>query len=205
MGKRKPDQVITHRIELQETERATLEAALAGRFVTNAIGSVGAVFPGIGAALSPFSGVLTALGALWIADRSIDEIKETLEKVTESAVDFLWPRLDDSQDMYMVIPSWLHAQSSWHRALAQGGELRENLAEQNAWPFLQNKVREFFNHAQSLMDAGGRQWAEYSSEPAAIRWTQFYSTKAYLNDIKNYTVGGGSSGSPYNPFNWIPS
>ena len=81
MPKAKPDKVIVHRIELQETERATLEAALAGRFVTNAAQAGASLLSGIGAALSPFSGVLSTLAALWIADKSIEEIGQAIDYV----------------------------------------------------------------------------------------------------------------------------
>jgi len=83
MPKAKPTQVIVHRIELQETERATLEAALAGRFVTNAVSGAGAVLSGIGAALAPFTGAISALAVLWIADRSLDEILDAARKSGE--------------------------------------------------------------------------------------------------------------------------
>ena len=74
MPKAKPTQVIVHRIELQQSERDALEAALAGRFVTNAVSATGSVLTGVGNFLVPFSGVLTALAGVWIADRSIDQI-----------------------------------------------------------------------------------------------------------------------------------
>lgn len=85
MPKAKPDQVIVHRIELQETERATLEAALAGRFVTNAAQAGASLLNGVGSALAPFAGVLSALAALWIADRSIDEIVDAIQETKEAA------------------------------------------------------------------------------------------------------------------------
>ena len=83
MPKAKPTQIVVHRIELQETERAALEAALAGRFVTNAVSSVGSVLTGFGNMLVPFSGALTAIAGLWIADRSIEEIKEAIDTTVE--------------------------------------------------------------------------------------------------------------------------
>ena len=74
MPKAKPTQIIVHRIELQQSDRDTLEAALAGRFVTNAVGSVGSVLSGLGAALSPFGGALTAIATAWLADKALDEV-----------------------------------------------------------------------------------------------------------------------------------
>lgn len=83
MPKRKPSQVITHRIELQETERAALEAAMAGRFVTNAVGAVGSVFSGVGSVLAPFAGAFTAIAALWIGDRALDEVMDAAQEMGE--------------------------------------------------------------------------------------------------------------------------
>jgi len=98
MPKAKPDQVIVHRVELQETERATLEAALAGRFVTNAVSAAGGVFTGIGNMLAPLSGALTAVAAAYIAEKGISELmdaakglgeqqkQENLDSYTESGI-----------------------------------------------------------------------------------------------------------------------
>ena len=110
MPKAKPDQVIVHRIELQETERATLEAALAGRFVTNAVGAAGSVLSGIGVVLAPFSGALTALAALWIAESTWDELKE---KVLDPIVEKIrQPHIDRYAGDYSMIVAWLNAQYS---------------------------------------------------------------------------------------------
>jgi hypothetical protein len=110
MPKAKPDQVIVHRIELQETERATLEAALAGRFVTNAAMAGGNLLKGVGAALAPFSGALTALAAVWVADRTWDELKD---KVLDPIIDVIQkPHLDRYAGDYAEIVAWLNAQYS---------------------------------------------------------------------------------------------
>jgi len=110
MPKAKPDQVIVHRIELQETERATLEAALAGRFVTNAVGAAGSVLSGIGAALAPFSGAITALTAVWIGTKTWDELKQ---KVLDPIIDLLQaPVLARYAGDYQMIVAWLTAQYS---------------------------------------------------------------------------------------------
>ena len=76
MPKAKPDQVIVHRLELQQSERDAMEAALAGKFITNGISALGNVLGGLGQALSPFSGVLSAVAAVWIADQTWDQLKE---------------------------------------------------------------------------------------------------------------------------------
>ena len=110
MPKAKPDQVIVHRIELQETERATLEAALAGKFVTNAAMAAGNLLNGVGAALAPFSGVLSAMAAVWIADRSWDELKEgVLDPIVESVNQH---HIDRYAGDYAEIVAWLNASYS---------------------------------------------------------------------------------------------
>lgn len=68
-----------HRLELQETERAALEAALAGRFVTNAVSAAGSVFSGIGNMLTPFAGALTAIAGVWLADKTLDEVLDAVK------------------------------------------------------------------------------------------------------------------------------
>jgi len=108
MPKAKPDKVIVHHIELQETERATVEAALAGQFVTNAAMAGGNLLKGVGAALASFTGALTALAAVWIAERSWDELKD---KVLDPIVDYIQrPHLEMYADDYSMIVAWLNAQ-----------------------------------------------------------------------------------------------
>ena len=110
MPKAKPDQVIVHRLELQQTERDTLEAALAGQFVSNTFKAGGEVLKGIGAALAPFQGALTALAAVWIADRSWEDIKD---KVLDPIIDVIQtPILATYAPDYALIVAWLNTQYS---------------------------------------------------------------------------------------------
>jgi hypothetical protein len=83
MPKEKPSKVVVHRIELQQTERDMVEAALAGRFVTNGVHALGNVLAGFGALLSPFREVLGALAVVWIGDRTLDAIIADGEKRKE--------------------------------------------------------------------------------------------------------------------------
>jgi len=124
MPKAKPSQVIVHRIELQETERATLEAALAGRFVTNGVSAVGSVFSGIGAALAPFSGVFSALAALWIADRTIEEIQDSLPSKEDLEGRFH----EDGALLLARVAGWLHAlyaEGGWDAICPSSQEARD--------------------------------------------------------------------------------
>jgi len=72
--KAKPDSVQVVRFELQERERDLAEGLVLGNAVGNVLSGAGAIISGVGAALAPFSGALTALAAVWIADRTLDEI-----------------------------------------------------------------------------------------------------------------------------------
>jgi hypothetical protein len=108
--KAKPTQVIVHRIELQETERATLEAALAGRFVTNGVSAAGSVLTGMGNFLAPFSGAITAIAALWIAGRSWDEIMGAAGGAGSELKEYTESELTASGiPYYTAFTSWLNS------------------------------------------------------------------------------------------------
>ena len=126
MPKAKPDQVIVHRIELQETERATLEAALAGRFVTNAAQAAGNLLNGVGNALTPFAGAISALAALWIADKSIEEIIEAV-KVTKKAGEDLsdWISPEKTRSTFEYIVAYFTACDGWNGVISRGSELMD--------------------------------------------------------------------------------
>lgn len=198
--KARSTQVITHRIELQETERATLEAALAGRFLTNSVSAVGSVFSGIGSALAPFSGALTALTALWIADKSFDEVKALTKALSEKAVDVFMPQLGNAEEQYSFIVGWLEAQHSnngYNSVMSNSYEVTDHLDREGAYPFLIVRFRDFIKQVKQLYsdrhatdpdplapNPGGRRWAEFISEPPQRRWLSFYPLSAYGNDIK---------------------
>ena len=188
MPKAKPTQVIVHRIELQETERATLEAALAGRFVTNGVSAIGSVFSGLGAALAPFSGVLTALGALWIADRTLGEIQEIAEKAIETATDYIFPQMKTAQDMYMFIPGWLSSHNNhWGKMCSKSYEVDDYLREHKAYYFLFLRWKDFIAAMKTRYQAGGKDRVELERLDMAKHWISFYPTNSYLNDIKSNT------------------
>ena len=107
MPKAKPDQVIVQRIELQETERATLEAALAGNFVNGLAMAGGNLLKGVGSALAPFQGALTALAALWIADRTIDEIADVIQETTTNVKLFFNSR-EQADGTYADHVAWIN-------------------------------------------------------------------------------------------------
>ena len=120
--------MIVHRIELQETERATLEAALAGRFVTNAATATGSVFTGIGNLLKPFEGVLTAIGALWIADKGLDVVTDSIQQAWDYTQDAgsSWIANQYGGGDYEEIVAWLQSQyaiDGWDTIFSTSGKV----------------------------------------------------------------------------------
>jgi len=77
MPKAKADSVVTHRLELQETERALLEGFLIGKTVTNALAPVATL-------LAPAVG---ALAVWYTASWTKDEFVEFLDRQTENVRD----------------------------------------------------------------------------------------------------------------------
>tara|TARA_Y100001968_G_scaffold290696_1_gene294643 strand:- start:1284 stop:2003 length:720 start_codon:yes stop_codon:yes gene_type:complete len=81
MPKAKSDQVITHRIELQNTEREILETAIlanaASKTLAGVASAVGTAVSGLGQMIAPAMG---ALAAWYIADKTFDEVRELGER-----------------------------------------------------------------------------------------------------------------------------
>ena len=79
MPKRKPDTVVSHRIELQETERDLLRVYVAGN-------TAGRVLNGVGAMIAPLAPVFGAAATAWLALYSATEIKDFLDEGVISSV-----------------------------------------------------------------------------------------------------------------------
>ena len=179
MPKAKPDLVIVHRIELQQSERDAMEAALAGRFVTNGISAVGSVLGGLGAALVPFSGAITALAALWIAERTFEEVVESVKEVKEAGEDIVeWVSPSKTQQTFQYIASYLQACNGWDGLMERGSELMQHLDDVNASPILKRKLMAFIKNAKMLKKTTG-EWPHYTPEKA---WIQFYTPQEYYRD-----------------------
>lgn len=177
MPKAKPDQVIVHRIELQQSERDAMEAALAGRFITNGVTAVGAALTGLGAALAPFSGALTALATLWIADRTIDEIVESVKQIKEEAP-WEWISPSKTLDTFSYISAFMQASNGWDDFNSRTAELANELKSRNASPILEMKLQAFIKNALMTFKTTG-QWPQ---QPIAKAWNNFYSAQEYYND-----------------------
>jgi hypothetical protein len=203
MPKAKPTQVIVHRIELQQSERDALEAALLGRFATNAVSSAGHVLTGIGNLLVPFSGVLTAFGALWIGDRSLEMVREDGERrkrENERSYE------GDGADVLSMVSAYLIARYSehgWRPAPPAGGfyanfilwyrEYVENTPNDRViitqW-FGQEILAPFLRLCDERMDAD----ATPTQTPAEM-WDEWYTTEQYGRDAYYYNTRIGSKPS----------
>ena len=183
MPKSKPTQTIVHRIELQETERAALEAALAGRFVTNAVSAAGSVLSGFGQALAPFAGVLTAIGAAYIAEKGIEAAIESVGSITENAktfADFINP--SKQMEVYQYICAYLQACDGWegnpNSLRDRINQLGKDLGVKRAHPVLQAKFAAWYKRAKQYALANG----SWPQESPAQSWISFYSPQQYAAD-----------------------
>ena len=177
--------MIVHRLELQQTERDAFEAALAGRFVTNAVSAAGSVLSGIGTMLVPFSGALTAIAGLWIAEKGasalIDAAETTIE-ASDKITDFLNP--SKQQDAYQYICAFLAACSGWdgdeNSLQKKGGQIVLDLKEMNANPILLAKYQGWAKTVKFKFQKDGV-WPPMTPPQS---WKSYYPPGSYLNDIK---------------------
>jgi len=141
MPKAKPTSVVVHRIELQETERTIVETALAGQFVTNALSGVGSVLSGAASMLGPFSGAITAIAALWLADKTFEEVVDFVEDVRT-----IRSNLEQSHGIYDEIVATLTAtyETSGFEYLNSGGR-----SISDADSDTRNFIRELFDRLVS--------------------------------------------------------
>lgn len=205
---------MVHRIELQETERATLEAAIAGRFVTNGVAAAGSVLHGMGNFLAPFSGVITAIGALWIAGRTWDELSDAAKESGSEIKTGLEEELAAAGlPKYTAFTSWLNAKYAFggHNEIcsfthdAQGSSHfppgSENIAPVfvsqlgiDVPQFFAKRMHEFLAMYCSLDPTDLR-----ATDPVGL-WMSFYSTadygrEAYYYAQKQYTTTQGAAGA----------
>ena len=175
MPKAKPTSIVVHRIELQETERAALEAALAGNFVTNAVGAIGSVLSGFGQALTPFSGVLTAIGAAYIAEKSVSEIVEAAKTAAET-IPLYDPR--NQQNAYMYLVNYLKANSEWDKLGGKLTKLISDLEGMKASPLLLVKLKQWAKYVVSQKNRTG----SWPNDSPAKSFGSFYSAQDFARD-----------------------
>ena len=104
MPKAKPDQVVVHRIELQEKERDMLEAAIAGRVVRDVAVPL-AVTAGVGSAA--YIGYKAAKAAFGWTEDIVETVKEDMQTVADSFVDtpLVWDETEQKKVRDAVKPT----------------------------------------------------------------------------------------------------
>ena len=199
MPKAKPTSIVVHRIELQETERAALEAALAGNFVTNAVSAAGSVFTGIGNMLVPFSGALTAIAGLWIADRTVEEVIENIRDKGEQVKQEREESYHEKGNLNMQrFNAWLIAtyeNGGWD-AICNSSVVAEWLRDvmnplspsfMPSW-FVDICVN-FLNTICAQTDG-----MKATQNPSEL-WADYYSIEQYGNDAYYHATGGTAWGA----------
>ena len=210
MPKAKPTQVLVHRIELQETERATLEAALAGKFVTNAVSAAGGVLTGMGAALAPFAGAISALAALWIADRTLDQILDAARESGERI------KQQHEEEYHTQAGKHIGYFSAWLNANYENGGWPEICNLENVqdyltgpdgvmMPFGLNSQPQFF--IQRCMDFLNYVCAEdfdaMGQTPSEL-WAAWYTVEEYGRDAYYYSTNGSAVGGIWHTWKATP-
>ncbi len=175
MPKAKPSQIIVHRVELQETERAALEAALAGRFVTNAVSAAGSVLTGLGNALTPFAGVLTAIGAAYIAEKGISSVVDAAKTIKDT-IPMFDPRNQSSAYEYLV--NYLRANPEWDTLGSKLGQLAYDLRGQKASPLLLLKLQQWGKTVSSEYRKSGN----WPNQEPALSFLSYYTPQEFMAD-----------------------
>jgi len=214
MPKAKPTQVIVHRIELQQTERDALEAALAGKFVTNGVSAAGSVLTGIGSFLAPFGGVFTALFALWAVDKTWDaaaaagsQLKEDTIQDMESAgapcmnafASYLNSRYAlDGRAGICDTPQWRQGMLGPQNLKPSIQAHYVNLLQMKCPAFFIIQMHNFleFYCAQLSLDD------ERHQQTAVELWEQFYTIEQFGIDAYYYTQKAYTDSYP-DPFGWL--
>lgn len=209
--KARPSSVIVHRIELQETERTIVETALAGQFVTNALSGVGSVLGGFATMLGPFSGAISALAALWIADRTLDEIIEAARKSGEDIKSKHEEEYHTQASKHMeYFSAWLSAnyENGGWAAICNPENIQEYLIGDPGGvmlPFGTNNQPPFF--IQRCMDflmfvcADG--FDPLGQTPVEL-WAGWYSIEEYGRDAYYYSTNGGALSGVWHTWKSVP-
>lgn len=168
MPKSKPDQVVVHRIELQQHERETIDAFLIGKTATNALSAIGAIIGGLGPAIG-------AIVAAYIAKEGIDKFNETWQNFYRRAGDKVVEPYRKETDYYRAVTAFLMAQSSASDAEANWPDLWTQLEGSK---LVLPKVKRFVYATRN--DWKDWQWGI----EAAQKWKGFYSPSELVKDMK---------------------
>jgi hypothetical protein len=169
MPKAKPDQVVVHRIELQQHERESLDNFLIGKTVTNAVGALGSVLSGLGPAIG-------AIVAAYIAKEGIDKFNDAWKNYFTKAGAQLAEPAQDEWDYYRAVASFLMAQSSLADCEANINDLWKQL---DGSTLVKPKFKRF------VLKANTSGWADWQwGREAAMNWKAFYPPSELLEDAK---------------------
>jgi len=197
-AKPKADNIHLFRLELQQTERDALEAALAGRFVTNAVSATGNVLTGIGNALSPFSGAIQAFAVAWIAEKSVDEILDAAKNAgARQKVSNEESYHAGGQVHIQYFSAWLSSQfenGGWEAVCSP--KSRSNLAI-NRFQNLTTRAMQgpnwFFDIFLKFLDTICAQsdGMKATQNPVDL-WAEWYSVEQYGKDAYYYDTNGSA-------------
>ena len=196
MPKSKPNQVIVHRIELQQSERDMLELAVAGRTATNAVSAIGAVFSGIGTMLAPFAPAFGALTALWIGDRTLDAVREDAERRKQEIED----EYAESKSTYdALISAWLNAkfaEGGWDAICDYESYAQALLADQAGAPvswggFGQRIPQWYFTQFLVFLQTVCNS-ANLGDKTPSELWVEWMSAEEYGQAAYYYATGGST-------------
>lgn len=184
MPKPKATEVIVHRLDLQPSMKESMDTFLIGKTLTNAVSAVGSL-------LAPFSSVLGALAAAWIAkegaEAAVDKVTGYFEEKGKEVTEEIY---GPEREKYMLVYATLKSCTS---------------AEQ------------FTEVHQSLMDSisGGRGivkrawvrfiikygvWAESEAtwpDEVVHQWKQFYPPSAFMRDVRGDVRSAITSAVPF--------
>lgn len=173
------------RFELQQSERDALEAYMAGSTITGLLN-------GIGNALMPFSGAITALAAAWIAGEIADEAKEFLDGIVNKNRDAMASPANDS---YSAIVAYLYP-LSWPIDKEDAGRFKKSPnGKKTTIPqkWMRKRFQDFINQTQQTMFIS--QMETQNLTPAEA-WSLFFPISEMENEAI-YNVNRAASTLPF--------
>lgn len=171
MPKRAADSVNSIRIELQETERAALEASLTAGGIAN-------LLHGIGAVLLPFQGAITAYVTAWLAGEIAEEAKEALDKIVRRNRESM---SSSANEQYQAITAWLYPRTiplnlKEAREFKKGPDGKKTTLPSK---FMRRRFQAFLNQTQQTMFISHM---ESQNLTLAEAWALFYPWEEAQNE-----------------------
>jgi hypothetical protein len=189
MGKSRPDQVVVHRIELQQHERESLDTFLIGKTVTNGVTAVGAL-------LAPFGQALGAIAAAWIAKEGIEKFNQWWQEGYLKMGERAAAPADDELGFYKMTFAYINASSN-------SMELMKSITN--------SEFRKGMKNAPNVAQAFGRwvsktksQWKGWETSAQGWPKTPIASWKSFFgtDDLKQAMIDS-SKQNVADPRNWL--